>query len=71
MENVLKTLIILTLIFYLIKGLFYLLLWQATHAVEEKALATKEEKKQAKLEKRKAKRNKEEEEEEEEPSAQE
>lgn len=38
----LKYLIIITLAYYLIKGLIYLLLWQTTKRVEEHARAAKE-----------------------------
>ncbi|HZJ84785.1 MAG TPA: hypothetical protein VFD02_04425 [Syntrophomonadaceae bacterium] len=52
MENMLKTLIIVTLIFYLLKGLIYLILWQMTYKVQEKALAAKAKaKKEKKVEK--------------------
>lgn len=37
----LKTLIIVTLIYYLLKGLIYLVLWQTTYKVQERALAAK------------------------------
>ncbi|MGR6837381.1 hypothetical protein [Syntrophomonas erecta] len=37
MDNMLKTLIIITLIYYLIKGLIYLMFWQTTVRIEEKA----------------------------------
>lgn len=40
-----KTLIIITLIYYLLKGLIYLLLWQGTYKVEEQARARKNAKK--------------------------
>ncbi len=43
MENkLLKYLIIITLAYYLIKGLIYILLWQTTKRVEEHARAAKE-----------------------------
>lgn len=45
MENMLKTLIIITLIYYLLKGLIYLMLWQTTVKLEEKARAEKNKKK--------------------------
>jgi hypothetical protein len=45
MESMLKTLIVVTLIYYLIKGLIYLLLWQATYKVQENALAAKNKRK--------------------------
>ncbi len=41
MENMLKTLIIITLMYYLIKGLIFLILWQMTYKIQEKALAAK------------------------------
>jgi len=41
MDKVLKYLIIITLAYYLIKGLLYLLLWQMTYKVQEKAMAAK------------------------------
>lgn len=37
----LKSLIIVTLIYYLFKGLIYLILWQATYKVQERSLAAK------------------------------
>ncbi len=37
MNDMLKYLIIITLCYYLVKGLIYLILWQATKKVEEKA----------------------------------
>lgn len=37
MNSMLKTLIIITLIYYFIKGIIYLALWIATHKVEEHA----------------------------------
>lgn len=40
MENMIKTLIIITLIYYLIKGLIYLAFWQATYKIEENARAS-------------------------------
>jgi Na+-translocating ferredoxin:NAD+ oxidoreductase RnfG subunit len=47
-ENIAKTLIIITLIYYLIKGLIYLVLWQTTYKIEEKAKARKAKNKQKK-----------------------
>lgn len=38
MNSMVKMLIIVTLIYYLLKGLIYLMLWIATHKVEENAL---------------------------------
>lgn len=37
MNSMLKMLIIVTLIYYLLKGLIYLMLWIATHKVEQNA----------------------------------
>ncbi len=37
MNDMAKYLIIITLCYYLVKGLIYLILWQATKKVEEKA----------------------------------
>jgi uncharacterized membrane protein len=45
MENMLKTLIIITLCYYLLKGLIYLMLWQTTVKLEERARAEKNKKK--------------------------
>ena len=45
MESMLKTLIVVTLVYYLVKGLIYLLLWQATYKVQENALAAKNKRK--------------------------
>lgn len=48
----LKTLIIVTLIYYLLKGLIYLILWQTTYKVQQRALAAKaKEKEKKKIEK--------------------
>lgn len=44
----LKTLIIVTLIYYLLKGLIYLILWQTTYKVQQKALAAKAREKERK-----------------------
>jgi len=41
MESIAKTLIIITLVYYLIKGLIYVVLWQATYKIQERALAEK------------------------------
>lgn len=49
MNDTLKYLIIVTLCYYLVKGLIYLLLWQATHKVEEKAREFKQKSKKHKL----------------------
>jgi len=43
-----KTLIIITLVYYLIKGLIYLVLWQATYKIQERALAEKKKRKKKK-----------------------
>lgn len=37
MNSTLKYLIVVTLIYYFVKGLIYLLLWQTTYKVEERA----------------------------------
>ncbi len=41
MNDMAKYLIIITLCYYLVKGLIYLILWQATKKVEEKAREAK------------------------------
>ncbi len=41
MNSMLKYLIIITLMYYFLKGLIYLLLWQTTKKVEERARAAK------------------------------
>lgn len=46
MDDLLKYLIIVTLAYYLIKGLLYLLMWQMTFKVQEKALAAKKKEKE-------------------------
>ena len=46
MNDLLKYLIIVTLAYYLIKGLLYLLLWQMTYKVQEKGLAEKKKQKE-------------------------
>lgn len=46
MNDLLKYLIIVTLAYYLVKGLIYLLLWQMTYKVQEKALAEKKKQKE-------------------------
>lgn len=54
MNSMLKTLIIITLVYYLLKGLIYLAMWQATYKVQERAFEEKrkrQEKKSAKKEK--------------------
>lgn len=48
MESMAKTLIIITLVYYLIKGLIYLILWQATYKIQERALAEKKKKQKKK-----------------------
>lgn len=48
MESIAKTLIIITLVYYLIKGLIYLMLWQTTYKIQEHALAKKKERQQKK-----------------------
>ncbi|NLO22643.1 MAG: G-protein coupled receptor [Syntrophomonadaceae bacterium] len=45
----LKYLIIITLCYYLVKGLIYLILWQATKKVEEKSRESKQRAKQRKF----------------------
>ena len=42
MNDMVKYLIIITLCYYLVKGLIYLILWQATKKVEEKARESKQ-----------------------------
>lgn len=44
-NELLKYLIIVTLCYYLLKGLIYLLLWQTTKRVQESALAAKQKEK--------------------------
>ena len=46
MNDLLKYLIIVTLAYYLVKGLLYLMLWQMTYKVQEKALAEKKKQKE-------------------------
>ena len=41
MNSMLKYLIMITLMYYFLKGLIYLLLWQTTKKVQERALAAK------------------------------
>lgn len=56
MENtLLKTLIVVTLAYYLIKGLIYLLLWQTTYKLKQKALENKNKRREENLAKRKEK----------------
>ena len=53
MENsLLKTLIVVALAYYLIKGLIYLLLWQSTYKLQQNAMERKEKLKEAKRLKR-------------------
>jgi hypothetical protein len=44
-NELLKYLIIVTLIYYLLKGLIYLLLWQTTYRVQQRALEAKKKEK--------------------------
>lgn len=46
MNDLLKYLIIVTLAYYLVKGLLYLMLWQMTYKVQEKGLAEKKKQKE-------------------------
>ncbi|NLJ71711.1 MAG: hypothetical protein GX333_01710 [Syntrophomonadaceae bacterium] len=55
MDDMLKTLIILVLIYYLLKGLIYIVLWQATYKIQERALEAKAKKQAEREERRKAK----------------
>jgi hypothetical protein len=41
MNPILKTLIIVTAVYYLVKGLIYLVLWQTTKKLEERGLEAK------------------------------
>jgi Tfp pilus assembly protein PilO len=52
-NSLLKTLIVVILAYYLIKGLIYLLLWQTTYKVQQKMLETKKKTKEENLKKRK------------------
>ncbi|WP_054693593.1 hypothetical protein [Syntrophomonas palmitatica] len=45
-NELLKYLIIVTLVYYLLKGLIYLLLWQTTKRVEQRALEAKRKEKE-------------------------
>lgn len=45
-----KYLIIITLAYYLVKGLIYLLLWQTTYKIEERAREMKKQKQKKKQE---------------------
>ncbi len=49
MNPLLKTLIIVTLIYYLVKGLIYLMLWQTTKKLEERGLEAKRKAKEKKM----------------------
>lgn len=49
MNPILKTLIIVTLVYYLVKGLIYLVLWQTTKKLEEKGLETKRKAKEKRM----------------------
>ncbi|MEN6463334.1 MAG: hypothetical protein ABFC94_18440 [Syntrophomonas sp.] len=49
MNNMLRTLIIITLIYYLLKGLIYIALWQATYKVQEKAMEEKRKRQEKRL----------------------
>lgn len=46
--SMLKYLIIVTLAYYLVKGVIYLLLWQTTYKIEERAREMKKQKQQQK-----------------------
>lgn len=46
MNPLLKTLIIVTLIYYLVKGLIYLMLWQTTVKLEQRGLERKRKEKE-------------------------
>ncbi len=46
MNDLLKYLIIVTLAYYLVKGLLYLMLWQMTYKVQEKSLVEKKKQKE-------------------------
>jgi hypothetical protein len=47
MNSMVKMLIIITLIYYFVKGLIYLMLWIATHKVEENARQRKQKRREA------------------------
>ncbi len=49
MNDMAKYLIIITLCYYLVKGLIYLILWQASKKVEEKVRETRKKYKPAKF----------------------
>ena len=49
MNDMLKYLIIITLCYYLVKGLIYLILWQATKKVEQHAREAKKKQKPKKF----------------------
>lgn len=48
MNPILKTLIIVTAVYYLVKGLIYLVLWQTTKKLEERGLEAKRKAKEKK-----------------------
>lgn len=50
-NELLKYLIIVTLCYYLLKGLLYLLLWQTTKKVQQNALAAKQREKEKRIKK--------------------
>lgn len=52
MNPLLKTLIIVTLIYYLVKGLIYLMLWQATKKMEQRGKEAKQRKKEQRMKQR-------------------
>jgi uncharacterized membrane protein YciS (DUF1049 family) len=52
MNSMLKTLIIITLIYYLLKGLIYFAMWQMTYKVQERALEEKRKREEKRLAKR-------------------
>lgn len=52
MNPLLKTLIIGTLIYYLVKGLIYLLLWQATVKMEQRGKERKQREKEKRMKQR-------------------
>lgn len=58
MEDWVRYLIIITLAYYLVKGLLYLLLWKATYVVQEKSLAQKLKRKKQRQAENEARRSK-------------
>jgi hypothetical protein len=48
----LRSLIIITLIYYLLKGLIYLAMWQATYKVQERAFEQKRKREEKRLAKK-------------------